>query len=194
MIMPGKKVLIAYGTRYGSTEEISQEIGKILKKDGLEVQIVDLKKTKSKEWPSLTTFDGVLVGSSVKMFRWMNEPQEFLKKNKAEIQKKEKILGVFVSCGLASVPETYEKAKCDEVEKVLTKIGIEPDIYDAFGGVYDFSKTSRMSSMDKRMIRMGAKQMEKDYGTKIDEDGKNDFRDWDQIQNFAKKFAAMVKK
>ncbi|WXG39341.1 MAG: flavodoxin domain-containing protein [Candidatus Freyarchaeum deiterrae] len=192
--MPGKKVLIAYGTRYGSTEEISQEIGKILKKEGLEVQIVDLKKTKSKEWPSLTPFDGVLVGSSVKMFRWMNEPQEFLKKHKAEIQKKEKILGVFVSCGMASVPETCEKAKSDEVEKILAKIGIEADIYDAFGGVYDFSESSRMSGMDKRMMKMGLKQMEKDYGMKIDEEGKNDFRDWEQIQNFAKKFAAMVKK
>lgn len=118
MIMPGKKVLIAYGTRYGSTEEISQEMGKTLEKEGLEVQLVDLKKTKSKEWPSLEPFDGVLVGSSIAVGKWMNEPQEFLKKHKAEIKKKEKILGIFVSCGSAMVnpstrkplyPEKYEK-------------------------------------------------------------------------------------
>jgi len=194
MIMSGKKVLIAYGTRFGSTEEISQEIGKILEKEGLEVQLVDLKKTKAKEWPSLEPFDGVLVGSSIKMFKWMNEPQEFLKKHRVEIQKKEKILGMFVSCGLASVPENCEKAKSDYLEKVMAKIGIEADIYDAFGGVYDFSKSSRMGGMDKRLLKMGAKEMTKEYGTKIDEDGKNDFRDWDQIQNFARKFAARVKK
>ncbi|MEX2725335.1 MAG: flavodoxin domain-containing protein [Candidatus Freyarchaeota archaeon] len=99
--MPGKKVLIAYGTRYGSTEEISQEMGKTLEKEGLEVQLVDLKKTKSKEWPSLEPFDGVLVGSSIAVGKWMNEPQEFLKKHKAEIKKKEKIRGIFVSCGSA---------------------------------------------------------------------------------------------
>nr|MDO8082158.1 flavodoxin domain-containing protein [Candidatus Freyarchaeota archaeon] len=192
--MSGKKVLIAYGTRFGSTEEISQEIGKILEKEGLEVQLVDLKKTKAKEWPSLEPFDGVLVGSSIKMFKWMNEPQEFLKKHRVEIQKKEKILGMFVSCGLASVPENCEKAKSDYLEKVMAKIGIEADIYDAFGGVYDFSKSSRMGGMDKRLLKMGAKEMTKEYGTKIDEDGKNDFRDWDQIQNFARKFAARVKK
>jgi menaquinone-dependent protoporphyrinogen oxidase len=203
MIMPGKKVLIAYGTRYGSTEEISQEIEKILKKEGLKVQLVDLKKTKSKEWPSLEPFDGVLVGSSIAMGKWMNEPQQFLKKHKMEIQKKEKILGMFVSCGSAMVdpssrkpiyPESCKNAKSDYLEKVMAKIGIEADIYEAFGGVFDFSESSRMGGFSKRMMKMGVKQMSKDYGIKIDENGKLDLRDWDQIQNFAGKFAAMVKK
>jgi menaquinone-dependent protoporphyrinogen oxidase len=192
--MAGKKVLIAYGTRYGSTEEISQGIGKILKKEGLEAQIVDLKKTKSKEWPSLTPFDGVLVGSSIAIGKWMNEPQEFLKKHRAEIQKKEKILGLFVSCGSASFPETYEQAKSDYLEKVMAKIGIEADIYEAFGGVYDFSESSRVRGMAKGTLKTAAKYMNKNQGTQIDLNGRNDFRDWDQIQNFAKKFAATVNK
>lgn len=194
MIMAGKKVLIAYGTRYGSTEEISQEIGKTLEKEGLKVQLVDLKKTKSKEWPSLEPFDGVLVGSSIAIGKWMKEPQEFLKKHKAEIQKKEKILGLFVSCGSASFPETYEQGKSDYLEKVMAKIGIEADIYEAFGGVYDFSESSRVGGMAKRALKMASKQMNKQYGTRIDLNAKNDFRDWDQIQNFAKKFASLVKK
>jgi menaquinone-dependent protoporphyrinogen oxidase len=194
MVMTSKKVLIAYGTRYGSTEEISQEIGKTLKKEGLQVQFVDLKKTKSKDWPSLENFDGVLVGSSIAMGKWMNEPQEFLKKHKAEIQKKEKILGMFVCCGTASFPETYEQGKNDYLEKIMAKIGIEADIYEAFGGVYDFSESSRVIGMAKRMLKMGAKYMNKNQGTQIDLNGKNDFRDWNQIQNFAKKFAALVKK
>ncbi|WXG39343.1 MAG: flavodoxin domain-containing protein [Candidatus Freyarchaeum deiterrae] len=192
--MPGKKVLIAYGTRFGSTEEISQEIGKILEKEGLEVQLVDLKKTKSKEWPSLENFHGVLVGSSIAMGKWMNEPQEFLKKHKAEIQKKEKILGLFVCCGSASFPETCEQGKSDYLEKVMAKIGIEADIYEAFGGVYDFSESSRVSGMAKGALKMAAKYMNKNQGTQIDLNGRNDFRDWEQIQNFARKFAAIVKK
>lgn len=194
MIMPGKKVLIAYGTRYGSTGEISQEMGKTLEKEGLKVQLVDLKKTKSKEWPSLEPFDGVLVGSSIAIGKWMKEPQEFLKKHKAEIQKKEKIHGLFVSCGSASFPETYEQGKSDYLEKVMAKIGIEADIYEAFGGVYDFSESSRVGGMAKRALKMASNQMNKQYGPRIDLNAKNDFRDWDQIQNFAKKFASLVKK
>jgi len=194
LVMAGKKVLIAYGTRFGSTEEISQEIGKTLKKEGLQVQLVDLKKTKSKEWPSLENFDGVLVGSGIAMGKWMNEPQEFLKKSKEEIQKKKKILGLFVCCGSASFPESYEQGKKDYLEKIMAKIGIEADMCDAFGGVYDFSKTSNLSAMAKGPLKMAAKSMNKNQGTQIDLNERNDFRDWDQIRNFAKKFAVMVNK
>lgn len=75
-----KRVLISYGSRYGSTEEISQEIAKTLKEKGLEVKLLDLRKVKSKDWFSPEDFDGILVGSGIRMCKWLNEPQEFLKK------------------------------------------------------------------------------------------------------------------
>ncbi|MGQ9723698.1 MAG: flavodoxin domain-containing protein [Candidatus Jordarchaeum sp.] len=188
-----KKVLIAYGSRYGSTEEISQEIAKVLEKQGMQVQVVDLKKTKSKDWPSLESFDGVLVASGIRIMKWMNEPQEFLKKHRGEFQKKEKKLGLFISSGFASIPENREKAKNDWIEKVMNKIGVKADIYDAFGGVYDFSESSRMGGLDKRMLKMASKGMSKEFGIEIDEKGRNDFRDWDQIRSFAEKFAELMK-
>jgi flavodoxin len=46
--MPNKNVLIAYGIRFGSAEEISQEISKILESRGLATQLLDLKNTKKK--------------------------------------------------------------------------------------------------------------------------------------------------
>lgn len=76
----------------------------------------------------------------------------------------------------------------------MTKIGIEANISDVFGGVYDFSESSRMGGFAKKMMKMGIKQMSEDLGIEIDENGKTDLRDWDQIQNFAKKFASLVKK
>lgn len=65
--MTNKNVLIVYGSRYGSTEEISQEIANVLENKGIETQLIDLKKMKSKDWPSLESFDGVLVGSGIKI-------------------------------------------------------------------------------------------------------------------------------
>ena len=38
--MGNKKLLLAFGTRYGATEEISQEIAKTLKEKGLESEIL----------------------------------------------------------------------------------------------------------------------------------------------------------
>ena len=190
--MANKKVLIAYGTRYGSTEEVSQEIAKMLENKGMEVQLLDLKKTKSKNWPSIEPFDGILVGSSIKIMKWMKEPQAFLKKYKEELQKKEKVLGIFISSGTAAVPEKREYARTEWIEKVMNKMGVEADIYDAFGGVFDFSESSRMGGMEKRMLKMAVKEMSKDLGLELDKNSRNDLRDWEQIRSFTEKFAELI--
>jgi menaquinone-dependent protoporphyrinogen oxidase len=191
-LMTNKNVLIAYGSRYGSTEEISQEIAKVLENIGIDTQLIDLKKTKSKEWPSLESFDGVLIGSGIKIGKWMKEPRKFLEKIKDGVKKNEKILGVFVSSGNASIPEKYQEAKTDYLEKVIADIGIEADIYDAFGAVYDLSESSRMGSLTKKMIKMGIKEMSEETGIELDENARNDLRNWDQIQDFVEKFAELV--
>ena len=190
--MTNKNVLIAYGSRYGSTEEISKEIAKVLENKGIEIQLIDLKKTKSKEWPSLESFDGVLVGSGIKIGKWMKEPKKFLEKHKDEFKKKEKLLGLFVSSGNASIPEKYQQAKTDYLEKVMTEIEIEADIYDAFGGVYDLSNSSKMGFLMKKMIKMAMKEITEETGIELNENARNDLRNWDQIRDFAEKFAGLV--
>ncbi len=187
-----KKVLIAYGTRYGSTEEISQEIAKILEQKGIESHLVNLGEIKSKKWPSLEEFDGILVGSSIKITRWVKEPRIFLKKHVDELKKKEKILGLFVSGALTIVD--YEKQKEDSIKnKILEELGIHADIYDAFGPVMDFSEDSKMGKINKSILKLAAKGMSNDTGIEINFEGRNDLRDWDKIRNFAEKFAMLLK-
>jgi menaquinone-dependent protoporphyrinogen IX oxidase len=126
-----KKVLIAYGSRYGSTEEIARAMAKILEEEGLETQLLDLKHTKQKQWPALASFDGLLIGSGIKMFRWVGEATTFLKKlaNELKVLKpKGFVIGVFVSCGSASTPEGHAEAKERYVGKVLRDLGIKAEI------------------------------------------------------------------
>jgi menaquinone-dependent protoporphyrinogen IX oxidase len=77
-----KKVLIVYGTRYGSTEEISRDIAKFLLEVGIETELVNLRTTKSKKWPQIDEFDGIIVGTSLKMNKWKKEAKSFIDKNK----------------------------------------------------------------------------------------------------------------
>ncbi|MDD1720870.1 MAG: flavodoxin domain-containing protein [Euryarchaeota archaeon] len=191
-----KKVLVAYGSRYGSTEEIARAIGEILEKEGLKTQVLDLKRTKQKEWPPLASFDAVLVGSGIKIGRWTDEASSFLKKHAGELKTLKAnglVVGVFVSCGLAVNPEQRQEAQQKYIEKILTEIGIKDavDTYDAFGGVYDLSPSAPMGFLDKKMLAMGAKQMVKD-GT-VTEGARNDLRDWNQIRTFADHFVDLVK-
>jgi menaquinone-dependent protoporphyrinogen oxidase len=186
-----KKVLIAYGSRFGCTEEVSQETAKILQKEGVEPHLLNLRKTNPKEWPSLKEFDGVLIGSGIKIMKWTKEPQTFLKMHKEELNKKEKILGLFVCCASAATDRAY--AKKEYLEKIMETTGVTAHIYDAFGGVLDFSESSEMGFLDKKMLKMASKKMQEETGITIEDNAKNDFRDWDQIQTFAREFAALVK-
>ena len=193
-----KRVLIAYGSRYGSTEEIARAMVQIFEKEGLETQLLNLRHTKQKEWPPLASFDGILVGSGIKMFRWVGDATAFLKKHADELKAlkaKGLVVGVFVSCGSASTPEGHAGAKDRYVDKALTDLGIKADvdIYDAFGGVLDLSSSAPMDFLDKRMLGMAAKQMVKDTGIQLTEGARNDLRDWDQIQTFAEHFAQLLK-
>lgn len=181
-------VLIAYGTRFGCTEEVSQKIATILKEKGIDTTLVNLVKTKKKEWPTPHAFDGVLVGSSIKINRWTKESLTFLKEHKKVLA--EKPLGIFVCCASAVTDPDY--AKKTYLEGVMEKVGVKANVCDAFGGVLDLSESSHLGFMDKKMLKTAAKGMQKETGITLDENACNDFRDWDQIQKFAEQFAAIV--
>ena len=192
-----KQILIAYGSRYGSTAEIARAMAETFKKEGLEPQVLDLEQTKQKQWPSLTSFDGLVIGSGIKIGRWTRQATKFLQTHADEIKtlkSKGLVLGVFVSCGLASTPGKHDEARQTYVKKLLDDVSLSDavDIYDAFGGVYDLSSSSPMGFLDKRMLSLGAKQMSKD-GVTLTEGARNDLRDWDQIRAFFEHFAQLVK-
>ena len=113
-----KGVLIVYGSRYGCTEEVSHEIGKILEKNGLSVSLVNLELNKNT--PNIEEFDAILVGSGIKIGKWTKETDNFLKKNKDSLNSK--VLGLYTCSGLAI--EDVDKAKKTYIEDKMEKIGI----------------------------------------------------------------------
>ncbi len=186
-----KCVLIAYGSRYGCTEEVSKEIGKVLEKEGVNVSLVNLEL--SKNVPDLKNFDGILVGSGIKISKWTKETDNFLKKNK--MQFKDKIIGLYACCGLAT--EDVEKAKKMYVEDKMEKLGIAAQLFDAFPGksiLSDFDLSNpKIGFIERKIIEQAAKAQAKDNKPiKIDEKWKDDPKGLKQIRSFATKFAELV--
>lgn len=70
---------------------------------------------------------------------------------------------MFVCSAYGSVPKNRSKAKEDYLEKTMTEMGIKADVYDAFGGVLDFSESSRMRFLDKKNVKYGSKRIGKGY-------------------------------
>ena len=187
-----KKVLVAYGSRYGRTEEVSREIGRVLEKDGLKVNLLDLGSTK--DMPDIKKYDAVLVGSGIKIGKWTKETDNFLKKNKEAL--KNKVFGLYTCSGLAS--EDVSKAKKTYVEEKMEKLGICAQLFDVFPGrsiLSDFDMSNpKIGFIERKIIEQAAKAQAKDNKPIIiDDRWKNDPMGWEEIRSFASKFANLVK-
>ena len=192
--MSEKRVFIGFGTRFGATEEVSHKIAELLENEGNTIQVENLRKCKNP--PSPQEFDGVIIASGMKISKWTKEPKRYIKKYSEMLKNPNKIFGMFV-CSVLAVQD-YEQAKKDYLQKTLEEYNIPDDkshiIYDAFGGVMDFSKSTNLRLFDLRALKMAAMGMEKDSegAFQYDPNGKNDFRDWEKIEEFASKFSKML--
>ncbi|MFX0124636.1 MAG: flavodoxin domain-containing protein [Candidatus Hodarchaeota archaeon] len=182
-------ILIAYGSRYGCTEEISHIIAEFLEKEeGFMCTLLNLRTTEEDLWPSIERYDGIMIGTGIRIGKWTKEAQSLLKKCKQNNNIKSLITGVFISCGYASDPNHYPIAIRDFLERVFVQVGIKPNIYDAFGGVFDFSHSSKKGFLDRGILKWGSKSL----SMKTDYSKRNDFRNWSQIYDFGSRFAKLL--
>lgn len=123
-----KKILIAYGTRYGATPEAAAVIAKILEKEfNFKVEIYTLKK--GRKMPDITEFDHVIIGSGISQGKWVSYAEEFLDNDFDD-----KKVAVFVSSGLAGTKTHYDEARKTYLEDVINKHNLKPVTMEAFGG------------------------------------------------------------
>ena len=181
------RVLIAFGSRWGSTEEVAGRLAGFLGEEGVEAEFLDVKKVRG--WPSLEGFDGVLVGSGVKVSKWMREPLAFLRRKADELVGRR--VALFVSC--MSVLTDPEYARRDLLEKVAEAAGVEVEMMEALGPVMDVGPGSRMGFLDKKIAQSVMLGLSKEKGLELDMKGRNDLRDWDRIRDFAHRFAESLR-
>ncbi|HEY0089256.1 MAG TPA: flavodoxin domain-containing protein, partial [Candidatus Lokiarchaeia archaeon] len=72
------KILIAYATRFGTTEKCAGMLAEILREKNLEVELVDLKKNKRVKPEN---YDLVVVGGSFLAFRMNAFVKKFIRRN-----------------------------------------------------------------------------------------------------------------
>ena len=186
--MTEKKVLIAYGTRYGATEGVAIKIAEIFRDKGILAEVINLK-----EKLSIDNFDGyagLIIGSSIKIGQWTKEVKSFVRNMHREIQEFAGPFGFYVCSGYASLSDRYETVKEEYIPDRLVEYGINVDHYDAFGGLVDFSETSKMGWLEKKIMKMVGSQA---TGLPIETEY-TDLRDWDQIEKFALDYIELLNK
>jgi len=160
----GKKVLVAYASKYGSTGGVADAIGKELCSKDVAADVVLIKSANN-----ISSYQGVIIGSAIYMGKWMSEAVDFVKKNKDALCKVP--VAYFLVCMTLSQPTEKNRAKVlsymDPILKAVPEI--KPVGVGTFAGAMDYNN---LSWINKKIL--------KSKGTP-----EGDFRDWTAIRTWA---------
>ncbi|MCC7559234.1 MAG: flavodoxin domain-containing protein [Methanobacterium sp.] len=178
------KALVAYGSRYGTAAEIAEEIARVIQEEGVEVDLVDIRRIKDCD---ATPYDLVIVGSGIKMGKWTKGSLKFLNNNKSTLA--EKKVALFVSCGAANEEDSQAEGQEKYLDEVAAKNLInQPVATGLFGSVYDpDAKHGIAFNLTKRFFK---KDLEKKG---LDPTKRHDFRDWEGIRSWALNLTDLLK-
>ena len=165
------RVLVAYATKHGATEEIAQKIGEVLSQAGLSPDVLPAGSA-----GDLTPYAAVVLGSAVYVGAWRKEAVAFLKDNESALAQ----LPVWIfSSGPTGEGDAAElendwllpTALRDTVER------IGPRDIVLFHGEVDIEELSLGERLMVKMVKAPA----------------GDYRDWDAIASWAESIAQVLK-
>jgi menaquinone-dependent protoporphyrinogen IX oxidase len=171
------KVLICYGTRYGSTTSVVQDMSNTARELGVHVDVVHLEK--GTPFPEPEEYELVIIGSGIQAGQWTKRPLKFIEE-KLESLSKTKV-ALFVVSGYAGNPDKVAEAQTNYLDNMTEKYpGLSPISTALIGGVFEFKNynlviRALVKSMVKKDIHPGEELPEK-----------IDFRDWDMIRDWIK--------
>jgi menaquinone-dependent protoporphyrinogen oxidase len=166
-----KKILVTYASKYGSTAEIAEKIGEVLRQESLPTDVLPVKQVRD-----LNAYEAIILGSAVYIGNWRKEAVKFLKANQDKLA--ERPVWLF-SSGPSGEGDPVDLLQGWRFPKGQQSIAdqIQPRDIAIFHGNVALNK---MNAIEKGMI----KNVKAPVG---------DFRDWDAITSWAMKVAAALK-
>ena len=169
------KVLIVYGTRYGTTTEVVQDMSNTARELGVQVDVVHLEK--GTPYPAPEDYDLVIIGSGIQAGQWTKRPLKFIEDNLDSLSKTK--VALFVVSGYAGNPDKVAEAQAEYLDSMPEKYpGLSPISTALIGGVFEFKKYNLVvRALVKSIVK-------KQYPPDADIPEKIDFRDWDMIRDW----------
>jgi menaquinone-dependent protoporphyrinogen oxidase len=160
-----KPILLAYATRYGSTQEVAEAITAALREAGIEVEIQPMQEVKQ-----LDTYDAVVLGAAIYGARWHPDAHQFLSQYRESLV--ERSVAIF-ALGPLSTSAAAMKRSRRQLDKELEKYPwLKPVAVEMFVGKLDPAKLSFFERL----------------GTSA-----SDHRDWEAIRTWAKVLPARLR-
>lgn len=157
----GTKILIAYASKAGSTNEVAEAIGKELRSAGVQVDVCSIGSVKDIE-----SYQAVIIGGAIRAGSWLGKG--FVEKNKAFLSKIP--VAYFLVC-MTLCKDTQENRVTTEKYLESVRNIVKPIDEGFFAGKMDYSKLGFFARfIVKNMVKTP----------------EGDFRNWDLISQWAK--------
>ncbi|AYD89624.1 flavodoxin [Actinomyces sp. 2119] len=159
------RLLLTSSSRHGSTDEVAAVIAERLQGAG-----IDVDTCKPEEVESVDGYDAFVLGSAVYMTQWTPEAVEFTRRF-SDVLSASPVWAF--SVGLSGLPQ----GKVSDPKRIgPVLLAIEPEDHMVFPGRFD---PGRLSLRERSIARLGGAS-------------EGDFRDWDQVRQWADAIAASL--
>lgn len=166
-----KRILVAYATRAGSTQEVAETIASRLAAKGYDVEAINVQHIKD-----TSSYDLIIVGTAARMGKVYSEAVNFVKKHAKKFGKAK--VAYFYSGQALNVDTPERRQEALKALQAMTSLH-KPDAIGLFGGKVDPAKLTGFWKFALSWVKEG-------------EMAPGDHRDWDAIQNWADELAALA--
>ncbi len=131
--MNTNSVLLAYATRFGSTQEVAETVAASLRKAGLTVDLQLMRQVES-----LDPYEVVVLGAAIYNTKWHADAHQFLARHQAALNQRP--VAIFTLGPLSSSAAAMRNSR-RQLDKELAKYPwLKPVTVEVFAGKYDPSK------------------------------------------------------
>lgn len=167
-------ILVAYATRYGSTQEVAEQVAATLREKGLEVELQPARQVQT-----VGDYRAVVLGVPLYIGRWLGDGRRFLERHQEALA--ERPVAVFSLGPTGEGQEEWEGVR-GQLDKQLAGFPwLEPVAVALFGGRYD---PARLGLLHRLLAALPASPL---HGMPA-----SDVRDWERIQAWANDLAATL--
>jgi menaquinone-dependent protoporphyrinogen oxidase len=164
-----ESILVAYATKYGSTQEVAEAVAAALREGG---QAADCQPAKNVR--SLEGYGAVVLGAPLYMFRWHKDAKRFLSRHRQALMVRP--VAVFAMGPLKDEAKDWQDVRAQLDKELLKFPWLAPVAAQVFGGKHDPAKLTFPHNLIPALKQMPA----------------CDIRDWTAIRAWAIGLAAIL--
>lgn len=163
--MNARSILLAYASRFGSTQEVAETIASTLSNAGLDVDLQPMQEVRS-----LDHYDAVLLGAAIYNAKWSTIAHQFVMQHQESLRQ---LPVAIFTLGPLSASGAAKRNSRRQLDSELAKYPwLKPVAVEVFAGKYDPSKPG-LNFFERFLLA-------------------RDYRNWDAIRAWANELSTQL--